>query len=157
MNKEKIKKLAVCIAIPLVVGIVSSLITNSAMEQFYKLNQPALSPPGWLFPVVWTILYVLMGIASYLVYVSDADEADRKRALTLYGIQLFLNFCWPLIFFNGQFFLLALIWLIVLWFLILLTTKAFYDISKPAGYLMLPYIVWVAFAIYLNWGIYLLN
>ena len=127
------------------------------MEQFYQLNQPALSPPGWLFPVVWTILYICMGIASYLVYESDAEEADKGKALLLYGLQLFFNFFWTLIFFNGQFFLFALIWLIVLWFLILFTAKAFFAISKPAGYLMIPYLIWVAFAIYLNWGIYLLN
>lgn len=157
MNKENIKRLVVCIGIPLLVGSVSSLLTRTAMEEFDKLNQPALSPPSWLFPVVWTILYILMGIASYLVYVSDAAEEDRGKALLLYGTQLFFNFFWSIIFFNGQFFLFALIWLIVMWILILLTTKKFFTISKSAGFLMIPYILWVSFAIYLNWGIYLLN
>lgn len=148
------KKLILCIAIPLVIGGVSALLTRGGMETFQALNKPVLSPPGWLFPVAWTVLYILMGIASYLVFTSGKPN---KLALALYGVQLIFNFFWPIIFFGLERYLFAFIWLILLWILILLTTISFYKISKPAGYLMIPYLLWVAFAGYLNLFIYLLN
>ena len=148
------KKLIVCLAIPLAVGGLSALLTRSGMESFETINKPPLSPPGWLFPVVWTILFVLMGIASYLVAVSDKPS---RTALTVYGVQLFFNFLWSILFFNLSQYLFAFVWLVILWILILITTVLFYRISKPAGYLMLPYLLWVAFAGYLNFAIYLLN
>ena len=92
-------KLLKSIALPLAVGGVSALISMDAMQSFGSLNQPPLSPPAWLFPLVWSILYVLMGIASYLVLVSD-KPARAKTALTVYGVQLFFNFFWSIIFFN---------------------------------------------------------
>lgn len=124
------------------------------MEAFEALNKPALSPPGWLFPVVWTVLYILMGIASYLVLTSGKPN---DTALIVYGIQLVFNFFWPILFFNLELYLLSFFWLVLLWLLILKTTLSFYQISKPAGYLMLPYLLWVTFAGYLNFFIYLLN
>ena len=148
------KKLLACLAIPLAVGGLSALLTRNSMETFKALNKPPLSPPGWLFPVVWTILFVLMGIASYLVLVSGKPN---RTALTVYGIQLVFNFVWSLIFFNMEQYLFAFVWLVILWLLILITTVLFYRISKPAGDLMLPYLAWVSFAGYLNLGIYLLN
>ena len=151
------KLLAICIAIPLVVGGLAALLTNGSMDTFESLNQPPLSPPGWLFPVVWTILYVLMGIGSYLVAASDVPREFIKRALWIYGIQLFFNFLWPIAFFNFKWYLFAFIWLFILWVLILVTAVHFYRIRKTAGYLMIPYVLWVAFAGYLNLGVYLLN
>lgn len=148
------KNLITCIAIPLAVGSLSALLTRNSMETFASINKPALSPPGWLFPVVWTILYILMGIASYLVLTSGKPNT---AALTVYGIQLVFNFFWSIIFFNLELYLFAFIWLVLLWLLILITTLLFYQISKPAGYLMLPYLLWVTFAGYLNFSIYLLN
>ena len=148
------KKLISCIALPLAVGGISALLTRNGMQTFQTLNKPALAPPAWLFPVAWTILYVLMGIASYLVLTSGKPN---KFALTLYSVQLIFNFFWSIIFFNLERYLFAFIWLILLWVLILLTTISFFKISKPAGYLMLPYLLWVAFAGYLNLCIYLLN
>lgn len=150
------KKLIVCIAIPLAVGGISGFLTRESFKNFAILNKPPFSPPGWLFPVVWTILYVLMGIASYLVL--SAEKPFRVRtALTVYGVQLAFNFLWSIIFFNFELYLFAFVWLVLLWILILITTVLFYRISKPAGYLLIPYLLWVTFAGYLNFGIFLLN
>lgn len=150
------KKLIVCIAIPLAVGGLSALLTRGSMDDFEAVAKPPLAPPGWLFPVVWTILFVLMGIASYIVLVSDR-EYKTQAALRVYALQLIFNFFWSLIFFNLKAYLFSFIWLVALWLLILLTTKRFYKISKPAGYLLIPYIIWVTFAGYLNFGIFILN
>ena len=152
-----LRKLVVCIALPLIVGWISSLITQGSMEVFETINKPYLSPPGWVFPVVWTILYILMGIASYIVLTSGQSQYKIKMALAVYLIQLAINFVWPIIFFNAQKYLLAFVWLIVLWVLILITTVLFGNISKTAGKLMIPYLLWVTFAGYLNYSIYMLN
>lgn len=148
------KKILICIAIPLLVGSVSAFLTRESMQTFSTLNKPPLSPPGWLFPIVWTILYILMGLASYMVLIS---KKENTSALTVYGIQLVFNFFWSIIFFNLSLYLFAFVWLILLWILILKTTILFSQISKSAGYLMVPYLLWVTFAGYLNLGIYLLN
>ena len=151
------KLLAVCILIPLAVGGVSALLTSSAMQTFESLDQPPLSPPGWLFPIVWTILFLLMGIASYLVVTSDAPQPERRRALRVYAIQLAFNFLWSIVFFNLGWYLFAFVWLLALLGLILLNGVLFFRIRKAAGYLLLPYLLWCTFAAYLNMGIYLLN
>ena len=151
------KLLIICLVIPLAVGGIAALLTGGGMDTFETLNQPPLSPPGWLFPVVWTILYILMGIASYLVLTSGKPQESIQRALVLYGIQLAFNFLWPIFFFSLSAYLFAFIWLVALWLLILATTVSFYRLSDIAGYLMIPYLVWVTFAGYLNLGIYLLN
>ena len=151
------KLLIICLVIPLAVGGLAALLTGGGMDTFETLNQPPLSPPGWLFPVVWTILYILMGIASYLVLTSGKSRESIRRALVLYGIQLAFNFLWPILFFSLSAYLFAFIWLVALWLLILATTVSFYRISDIAGYLMIPYLIWVTFAGYLNLGIYLLN
>lgn len=107
--------------------------------------------------MVWTVLYELMGIASYLVSASDAPQEEKARALWTYGIQLAFNFLWPIAFFNLKWYLSAFLWLVILWILILITALRFGRIRRPAGYLLVPYLLWVAFAGYLNLGIYLLN
>ncbi len=150
------KKLIICIAVPLLVGGLSAWLTKDSMETFDAIAKPPLSPPGWLFPIVWSILYVLMGIASYLILTSD-KPARSKTALSVYGIQLVFNFFWSIIFFNLEAYLFAFFWLLALWVLIIITTVLFWRIDKRAGYLMLPYLLWVTFAAYLNFGIYLLN
>jgi len=149
--------LLVCIAIPLTVGAISALLSRESMKTFAALNKPPLSPPGWLFPVVWTLLFVLMGLASYFVLMSGQPQQTINRALLLYGIQLGVNFFWSIFFFNLSLYLFSFIWLVLLWLLILATTLSFYRISPTAGFLMLPYLLWVTFAGYLNFGIYLLN
>ncbi|MCQ2449144.1 MAG: tryptophan-rich sensory protein [Clostridia bacterium] len=155
--KIKWKSLLVCLALPLAVGGLSALITNEAMKKFGELNQPPLSPPAWLFPVVWTILYLLMGLASYIVWTSPATAEQKSGALTLYVVQLVFNFFWSLFFFNGKVYLFSFIWLLVMEALIVATAIRFKNIHSCAGRLMIPYILWVAFAAYLNFGIFLLN
>lgn len=146
------KALIGSLALSLGVGIVSSLLTMGGMEQYQDMYQPPLAPPGWLFPVVWTILYLLMGVAAYLVYETPESE-QRTTALRLYIIQLFFNGVWSLIFFGAQAYFFAFIWLVVLWFFIYLTTKEFLQLNKTAGILILPYLAWVTFAGYLNLAI----
>lgn len=148
------KKLILCLIIPLAVGGLSAFLTKDGMEIFKTLNKPPLSPPGKLFPFVWTILYIMMGLASYIVLVSKKPDT---LGLVAYGVQLFFNFFWSIIFFNKQMYLFSFIWLVVMWLLILATTVLFYRNTKLAGYLLIPYLLWVAFAGYLNFGIYLLN
>lgn len=154
---KKTKQFLICIAVPLLVGGLSALITRKGMDIFETINKPPLSPPGWIFPVVWTVLFILMGIASYLVLVSGKPRGEINRTLTVYGIQLIFNFFWSIFFFNFSLYLFSFIWLVLLWLLILAAIVLFYRISKPAGYLMIPYLLWVTFAGYLNFQIYLLN
>ena len=155
MYKKRV--LIQCIIIPLAVGVVSALLSRGGMEAFAVLNKPPLSPPGWLFPVVWTILYILMGISSYIILTSGAAPQDIKRALTTYALQLVVNFFWSIFFFRLEWYLFSFFWLVFLWVLILLMEIQFYRIAKVAAYLNLLYLVWVAFAGYLNLGIWWLN
>lgn len=151
------KKLIISILIPLAVGGAAALIANGSFKDFEALNKPPLAPPAWAFPAAWTLLYILMGIAAYLVYCSEKYPGRIERALTFYAVQLFMNFCWTLIFFNLKLYLAAFIWLVLLWGTIAGTALLFRFISKPAGWLMLPYLAWVTFAGYLNLGVYILN
>ena len=151
------KTLIIAIALPLGIGGLSALLTMGAMKSFGELNQPPLSPPAIVFPIVWTVLYILMGIASYLVIRGQGSEEDTVRALTLYGAQLFFNFFWSIIFFNFEWYGIAFVWLVIMFILIIATTVSFFKINKWAGILMLPYCLWVAFAGYLNLAISFLN
>lgn len=151
------KKLLICLAIPLAVGGLAALLTGGGMREYGTMNQPPLSPPGWLFPIVWTVLYLAMGYASYRVLTSGAPEGEIRKALTLYGVQLAVNFLWPLVFFGLNWYLVAFFILVLLWVLIWLTMRAFSNIDELAGNLLLPYLLWVTFAGYLNFGVYLLN
>ena len=155
--KTKLKRLIVCLALPLIIGGLSALLSGPGMELFASLEQPPLSPPGWLFPVVWTLLYLMMGLASCLVLESGGERKQISAALTLYGVQLAVNFFWSIFFFNMQLYLFSFFWLVFLWCLILATLISFYQLSKPAGLLLVPYLLWVTFAGYLNLAIALLN
>lgn len=160
-NKVNWKALLISIAVSLGTGVASSLLTGGAMREYGNLYQPPLAPPGWLFPVVWTILYILMGIAAYLVLeaglpdggATGVERSDIRTALTLYLIQLLLNALWPVLFFNRQAYFLAFAELLLLWLAIYLTIKQFKEISRAAALLMLPYLAWVTFAAYLNLAI----
>ena len=153
--KVKWKQLIISIAISLGVGALSGYLTKDSMSMYQALVKPPLTPPGWVFPVVWTILYVLMGISAYLIYISDSKE--KVQALQIYAIQLMLNFIWSLAFFNMQAYLLAFVILLLLWISIFTMIKKFYEIDPIAGKLQVPYLLWVTFAGYLNLAIYFLN
>ena len=157
--KSKLKPglLAVTILAPLCIGGISAMLTGDMMKEYFFLNKPPLSPPGWMFPVVWTILYVMMGLASYLVMTSGADRSLIVKALVFYGIQLALNFLWSILFFNCSLYLWAFVELIAMWAAILVTTVFFFRASTPAGVMMIPYILWSTFAAYLNFAVYKLS
>ena len=154
--KPNTKKLLFNLAIPLAVGGLASLVSGG-MGDFKLMNQPPLSPPGWVFPVVWTILYLAMGYAAYRVQTSDAPEESVRQAMLFYYLQLGLNFLWPILFFGFDAYLLAFVELLILWIAICVTMLKFYRIDERAGDLLLPYLLWVTFAAYLNLGVYLLN
>jgi translocator protein len=138
-------------------GALSSFLGMSNVNFYKSLQRPVFSPPGLVFPIVWGILYLLMGIAAYRIWMHGQTGRYVNKALTLYVIQLFFNFLWTIIFFRFQLFGLAFIELVVLLILILLTTFEFFTIDKISGLLMIPYILWVSFAGVLNFSIWLLN
>lgn len=142
------------LALPLAVGGLSALLTADAMKQYASMNQPPLAPPAWVFPVVWTILYLLMGYASYLVLTEGAGSERRRPALVVYAVQLGMNFFWTILFFRGELYFLAFLWLAVLWAAVLFCAWLFYRVSRKAGALLIPYVLWNSFALYLNYAIY---
>ncbi len=154
--KRNVKALLIALVIPLAVGGVASLLSGG-MDSYMDLIQPPVSPPGWVFPIVWSILYLLMGYGSYRVYMADAPQEDKRTALILYGAQLLVNFLWPIVFFGLQWRLTAFFVLVILWLLILFTIRAFNRVDERAGDVLIPYLLWVTFAGYLNLGVYLLN
>lgn len=149
--------LFICIAIPLIVGGVSALLTQNSMAVFEMLEKPPLSPPAWVFPVAWTLLYVLMGISSYLILTADESREEITEAICLYAYQLLVNFLWSTFFFNFQWYFFSFLWLILLWVVVFLMIRKFYSISKMAAYLNIPYLLWLTYAGYLNLGIWWLN
>ncbi len=157
MNK-KIRSFIIAIMIPLAVGGLSALLTMGDMNLYDTIIRPPLSPPAIFFPIVWTILYALMGLGSGIIYNSkNGTEAGRNNALSVYALQLFINFIWSIIFFNLRAFLPAFILILVLWVLIILMIIKFYKIDKTAALLQIPYLLWVTFAAYLTLAIYILN
>jgi len=154
MKKIHFGKLLGSIALPLFVGGASYFLIRNNINIFDSINKPPLTPPRIVFPIAWTILYLLMGIASYL---ASSDFKQNKKGFIFYIAQLVFNFFWSIIFFNYKQYLFAYIWIILLWALIVLTFVYFYKENKVAGILLIPYILWVTFASYLNLAIYLLN
>lgn len=156
-HEIKWKPLILSLLIPLATGGLSAWLTRDGMRRFAALAKPPLSPPPWLFPVVWTLLYLMMGLACYLVWVSGAFPAQRDRALRVYGLSLAANFLWPILFFTIQARLLAFFLLLVLLVLAAVSALRFSAISDRAGKLLAPYLVWLLFAGYLNLGVWFLN
>ena len=146
------------ILLPLFAGVIGAVFTTSAIPTWYAtLARPWFAPPNWLFGPAWTVLYILMGVASFLVYQKREKDPRVDGALMVYGLQLFLNLLWSLIFFGLQSNLGGLIEIVLLWVMILVTIRRFHQVSPAAGLLLVPYIAWVTFATVLNFGILLLN
>lgn len=145
----------ISIAITLAVGGMSALIVKDSFGVYSMLEKPFAAPPPAVFPIVWTALFVLMAVSAAMIYTSECR--NRSSLIELYFIQLIVNFIWPIIFFEWQMFLASFVWLILLWVLIIIMMILFFMCRKTAGYLLIPYLVWVTFAGYLNFFIYLMN
>ena len=157
MMKKNWKTYAFWILATVAVGALSGILSRSGMQDFEDtVIQPPLSPPMILFPIVWTILYTLMGIGAARVYLSGA-ELGKNRCLNLYVVQLVVNFFWSLIFFNAAAYGFALLWLLLLIGLVVWMTLCFWTVDRLAALLQIPYILWLMFAAYLNYGIWQLN
>lgn len=155
---KKIKPFVISISIALAVGGLSALLTMGNMDIYDELNTPPLSPPSILFPIVWTVLYILMGISAAIIYTQRENNFhEAQTGLRAYAISLFFNFLWSIVFFNFKWFGFAFFWLLGLLFFIIKTIVCYYKVNKSAAYLQIPYAIWVAFAGYLNFGIWMLN
>lgn len=157
-KKGDIPKLIISILIPLIVGFTSTFATLDSIPRFFDvLNKPAWTPPAWAFAPIWTTLYILMGIALFLVWRKGLERSDVKIAIGVFAVQLILNFFWTVIFFGFKSLFGGLIEIIFLWIAILINIILFYRISKAAGLLLVPYIIWVTIASYLNYTVFILN
>lgn len=157
MKQQSIKTYAFWIGLSVAVGLLSGWITRDSMNLYSEMIlQPPLSPPAILFPIVWTILYALMGISAARISLAP-ESKERSQALNLFVAQLIVNFFWSPIFFNVQAFGFALLWLLLLWVLVLLMILKFRKIDPLAAVLQIPYLIWLTFAAYLNAGVWLLN
>ena len=156
MKPINLKRLIIAIIIPEAAGLFSSFVTGNIGSAYNDYTKPPLSPPGIIFPIVWGILYALMGIASYIVYEEGRGE-KRREALTFYGLQLAVNFIWPIIFFRFEAYWVAVVVIFVLLVLVVITALKFKEISNVAFWLLVPYIAWLLFATYLNIGVAVLN
>lgn len=151
-------KLTIFIIICELVGLISTPFTINSVQTWYQyLNKPFFSPPNWVFGPVWTLLYLLMGVSAYLIWRKGLKKKNIKPALIYFSVQLFFNFLWSIIFFGLHSPFVALIDIVLLLVTIFITILKFYNISKPAAYLLIPYILWVSFATLLNLSIILLN
>jgi len=157
MNKRQILKLVVSILLPLGLGAIAGIFTAKAIPEWYAtLNQPSFNPPNWIFGPVWTSLYILLGISFFLIWKQPATK-ERNRAISIFLIQLVLNFAWSFLFFYFHQIGLALIDIIVLWIFIITMLILFYRIKPLAAYINIPYLLWVTFASILNASYFVLN
>lgn len=157
MKKKPWKVYAFWIILSEAVGALSGWLSRNGMKAYSEtVAQPPLSPPSWIFPIVWTILFALMGIGATRISLAPRSK-QRSLALNLFVIQLIVNFLWSPIFFNAQAFGTAFLWLVLLWLLVLAMIFLFRKIDKPAGNIQIPYLVWLSFAAYLNLGVWYLN
>jgi len=153
----KLKNFLFSFLLPLAVGFVGSFAVRSGLDSFVAARKPLLTPPPAVFAVVWTVLYLLMGVASYLISCADVRRSLRVNALRLFYIQLAVNLLWPIAFFGLGLWGTAAVIIVILWVLVLMTVLAFLKVDRLAGRLMIPYLVWISFAAYLNIGIAVLN
>ena len=157
MLKKNWKTYALWVGVTLAVGALSGFLSRNGMKSFAEtVNQPPLSPPMILFPIVWSILYILMGVGATRIYLSGA-QIGKNRCLNLYVVQLVVNFFWSLLFFNAAAYGFALLWLLLLLGLVIAMTLCFWKQDRLAALLQIPYILWLMFATYLNYGIWRLN
>ena len=154
---NKTKAYVISVAIAVGTGALSGLLAGNftGNDSFERLNMPALSPPAWLFPVAWTVLYMLMGVSAAMVL--KADNPEKLRGLLLYAMQLLVNFFWSIFFFRLEWRLFSFFWLLLLIGLVVAMIAEFRKSSKTAAFLQLSYLAWLLFAGYLNMAIYLLN
>lgn len=157
MKKISIGLLIFSLLLPLLIGAISAALSSQGMAQYAGMEKPPLSPPPWVFSVAWTILYIMMGIASYYIFEANTDMRSRLIAIVLYEVQLFMNFLWSIIFFNWGMYLFAFIWLMVMWCIVIVCAYKFFWIKKLSAILLIPYILWLTFAAYLNFGAYILS
>lgn len=150
---KKFKTFAFSILIPVIAGGIVGFIISKFID-YNSLQKPALAPPSGLFPVVWTILYVLMGVSFGILATNGKDDGEAKL---IYYAQLIVNLIWPIFFFVLKWRFISLIWIALLSVLVIIMTIKFYQRNKLAGLLQIPYILWTLFATYLNWGVYTLN
>ena len=157
MKTKTWKPYALGILLTEAVGALSGWLSKDGIKIFSaSISQPPLSPPAFLFPIVWGILYALMGIGAARIYLSP-QSTERNRALNIYITQLIVNFFWSLIFFNAQAFLFAFFWLLILWILVLWMILLFHKVDPLSAKLQIPYLLWLSFAAYLNLGVWYLN
>ena len=147
--KINIRKLLISIIIPIFLGSVVGFLTSGS-NNYNDMIQPSFAPPGILFPIVWTILYILMGISSYIV-------SEKNGNLDIYVVQLIVNLLWSFLFFTFKWYLLSFLWILLLIVLVVIMIKDFYKFSKISAYLQIPYLLWIIFAAILNFSIYVLN
>lgn len=158
MKTNSFFKLIIAIMVSELAGIIGSVFTMSAIPNWYAtLIKPVLNPPSWIFGPVWTTLYALMGISAFLIWRNGLNRSDIRKALSVFGLQLILNALWSIVFFGLQSPAWAFVNIVAMWIVIIWTMILFYKISKPAMWLLLPYILWVSFAGYLNYSIWMLN
>lgn len=157
-KKMNYSLLIICILVPEIVGFISNLLSNGAMTDYNNLRHPPFSPPGWVFVMVWTVLYLLMGISLYLVISSQYYPVEiKKTAFLFFAAQLLINFLWSIVFFKYELRFNAFLLILVMIMLVIMTATEFYQISKPAAILLIPYILWLFYASYLNYYTWILN
>jgi len=152
---DRIKSYVYSILIALAVGGLAGLLTSSSIEIYSQLEKPPLSPPSIVFPIVWTILYILMGISAAMIF--NSNDIMKKSALKTYAVQLIINFFWTIVFFNMGWYLFAFIWLLLLLAVVIIMVVQFYKIKPLAAWLQIPYVLWLLVAAYLNYMVYVLN
>ncbi len=150
--KINYKKLLISIGVPLILGALVGLLSGSA-SGYKEMITPSFAPPGWIFPVVWSILYILMGVSDYLI----KEELSINKSIKEYNYQLVINLLWSFIFFTFKWYLISFIWILVLIWFVYKMIREFYNINKISSYIQVPYLIWIVFASILNFSIYLLN